>query len=435
MAVTLHMSVESTDASGKGENVVEAYVSSISETSGSSTTTSRTVSVVMKAKRIDYDGSLSGCTCTGSSSLSNFSNDIVSYTINYLGSSLCSFTLNVTADSNGNATLGSSYYINVGTYASSGTAYRAIKVTFTSLSGLTPYTPKYTLRYYNSDNSTAYASYSYTAGTSFTALNSGPEKTDGAVADTTFSITGDANGGYFGTASITTKAITATKSGVIKYTFSSWNTSSAGSGTTYKPGTTYSMPAYSLYLYPIYTSKTNYSFTNNAISALAKPTKAPTYPATYTVSYDANGGTVNTTSESVKTTRSWTFGGWGSSSDSTSADAADTYESETTVYAYWTSQDSKGKVTLPTPTRVGYTFLGWGTSANQTSGLLAAGATPEISSDVTYYAIWKADGAIRISINDAGEYKMAMVYMHNGTSWKLAIPFLHNGTQWKIIAG
>jgi hypothetical protein len=99
----------------------------------------------MKAKRIDYNGSLSSCTCTGSSALNNFVNEIPSYTINYLGSSLCSFTLNVTADSNGKATLGSSYYINVGTYASSGTAYRAIKVTFNSLSGLTPYKPKYTL--------------------------------------------------------------------------------------------------------------------------------------------------------------------------------------------------------------------------------------------------------------------------------------------------
>lgn len=433
MAVTLNMSVESTDASGKGENVVEAYVYSIQETSGSTSTQSRTVSVVMYAKRIDYNGTLSGCTCSGSSSLGNFSNNIESYTISYLGSKLCSFTLTVNANSSGKATLGSSYYINVGTYASSGTAYRAIKVTFTSLSGLTPYTPSYTLKYYNSDGTT-YATYYYTAGTTFTAL-SGPTKSDGTVADSTFLITGDANGGYFGNTSTTTTSITATKSGKIIYTFTSWNTNNLGTGTKYNAGTNYSMPASNLTLYPIYSNTTRYSYSNNAISSLKKPTKAPTYPYTYTVNYDANEGVVSTTSESVKTTRNWNFEGWGSSRDSTSADANSTYENETTVYAYWTYQDSKGKVTLPTPTRTGYAFLGWGTSASQTSGLLAAGATPEISSNITYVAIWKANGNINICDNENSQYSMGLVWLHDGTNWHLAIPWLHDGTEWKIIAG
>jgi hypothetical protein len=177
MAVTLDMTSTSTDASGKGAGVVEAYVYSIEETSGSSNTQSRTVSVVLYARRKDYNGTLSGCTCTGSSSLGNFLNNIESYTISYLGSKLCSFTLTVNADANGQAILGSNYYIDVGTYASSGSAYRAIKVTFNSLSGLTPYVPKYWVSYYKPDGS-YYDYYQYTAGSTFTVLSSGPSKDD-----------------------------------------------------------------------------------------------------------------------------------------------------------------------------------------------------------------------------------------------------------------
>lgn len=440
MAVTLSMTTTSTDASGKGAGVVEAYVYSITETSGSSSTQSRTVSVTMYAKRIDYDGTLSGCTCTGSSSLGNFSNNIESYTISYLGSKLCSFTLTVNADANGQATLGSNYYINVGTYASSGTAYRAIKVTFNSLSGLTPYVPKYWVDYYKPDGS-YYDYYQYTAGNTFTVLSSGPSKNSTSLQDSTYKITGDGNGGYFGNSNTLTTSITATKSGVTEYTFSSWNTSSSGNGTTYKPGKQYTMPSYDLSLYPVYTTKNKYSYSNHYISALTKPSKNPTYPNTYTVQYNPLGGIVDKTNESVSTTRNWIFSGWADSKSATSANAATYYESATTVYAYWTYTDIKGKATLPTPKKIGYKFLGWGTSENQTSGLLAAGATPEISSDIVYYAIWKADGSIRIYTDDTKKYQIAMVWMYYPTSstdskpWKLVIPYIKTSSNWKITAG
>ena len=440
MAVTLNMTTTSTDASGKGANVVEAYVSSIQETSGSSTTSARTIKVVMKAKRIDYDGSLSSCTCTGSSALNNFVNEIPSYTISYLGSSLCSFTLNVNADSNGKATLGSSYYINVGTYASSGTAYRAIKVTFNSLSGLTPYIPKYWVDYYKPDGR-YYDYYQYTAGSSFTVLSTGPSKDSTPLSDSTYKITGNGNGGYFGNSNTLTTSITATKSGITEYTFSSWNTSSSGNGTTYKPGSQYTMPSYDLALYPIYTTKNKYSYSNYYISALTEPSKNPTYPNTYTIQYNSLGGIVDKTNESVRTTRNWTFSGWANSESATSANAATYYESEATVYAYWTYTDVKGEVTLPTPKKIGYKFLGWGTSENQTSDLLAAGTTIEISSNVTYYAIWKADGSIRIYTDDNKKYQIAMVWMYYPTDasdskpWKLVIPYMKTDTNWKITAG
>ena len=68
--------------------------------------------------------------------------------------------------------------------------------------------------------------------------------------------------------------------------------------------------------------------------------------ATYTVTYDANGGTCATTSENASS------------------------------------------VTLPTPTRDGYTFNGWYTAATGGTLVGAAGASYSLSEDVTLYAQW-----------------------------------------------
>ena len=203
------------------------------------------------------------------------------------------------------------------------------------------------------------------------------------------------------------------------------------------------MPKNALYLYPVYSVTTSYTYSNNAISALKTPTKDDTQPAElqYTVIYDANGGSVSTTSQKVKTTRSWSYGGWASSSNSSSANAKATYENTITIYAYWTYKDTNGKATLPTPTRVGYKFLGWGTSSSQTSGLLSAGATPEISSNITYFAIWKADGSVRLYYDNTEKYKIALIWMYCPTDtsdskpWKLVIPYMKTDTNWKITAG
>jgi hypothetical protein len=72
---------------------------------------------------------------------------------------------------------------------------------------------------------------------------------------------------------------------------------------------------------------------------------------------------------------------------------------------------------------------------------LAAGATPEISSDIVYYAIWKTDGSIRIYTNNTKKYQIAMVWMYYPTSstdskpWKLVIPYMKTSSDWKITAG
>ena len=438
MAVSLNTSVSSIDSEGKGVNVINWYISSVTEdyVNGSS----RDIKVIIKGNRKDWNANLTGAYAVGSSQLWGFS-DETGGIISPSDMTFCTFYISCTANESGSATLGSSYYVDI-SGNSSGSGQRAIRITFNSVSGLTPYSPKYWVDYYEPDGD-YYDYYQYTAGSTFTVLSSGPAKDSVPLQDSEFIITGDGNGGYFGNKSTTTTSITAIKSGVTNYTFSSWNTSANGSGTTYTPGKSYTMPSYDIALYPIYTSKNVYTYTNNYISSLTQPSRDPTYPTSlqYTVQFNANGGSVSTSSEVVKTTRNWTFSGWATTSTATSANAAAYYESKTTIYAYWTYKDVKGKITLPTPTRVGYKFLGWGTSETQTSGLLAAGTNQEISSNITYYAIWKIDGSIRLYTNNTDKYKIAMVWMYYPTSstdskpWKLVIPYMKTSSNWKITAG
>ena len=284
-------------------------------------------------------------------------------------------------------------------------------------------------------------------GVTLTLSSTKPTKTQSSKTVTgSFTITGDANGGYFGSSSITTTSIPASSSrtDTTTYSFSKWNTKKDGSGTSYNAGASYSKDE-ALALYAQYTGSTStgdISYDNNEISALDVPTRADSTSATYTVTFDANGGSVSSTSATAKTTRKFTFGGWATSKTATSANAATSYTTTTTVYAYWTNRDYPGSVSLPTPSRIGYKFVGWATSKDATSADIGTGSyTP--SKTITIYAIWDPDGNVRIYINSTDKYKMALVYVYAPSStgdtkpWKLAIPYFYtSGTQpWKIIAG
>lgn len=434
MAVSLNTSVESIDSAGKGENVINWYISSVTETyvSGSS----RDIEITINGSRMDWNANLTDAYATGSDQLWGFS-DETDGIISPSDMTFCTFSISCTANESGSATLGSSYYVDI-SGNSSGSGQRAIRITFNSVSGLTPYVPTYYI-YYKKSDGTAYTTDSALKNEELTIRSTGPSKSQSS-SDSTFSITGYANGGYFTSATITSQSITATKTVTTTYFFTKWNTKFDGTGTDYTPNTEVTMTK-DITLYPIYNSSTKDTYKDNEISVLPTPTKGNTTPYTYTITYDALGGTVSKTTESTSTTRRWSFGGWATSNTASSANAQSSYTSTTNLWAYWTYQDVKGTVTLPTPTRVGYKFLGWGTSKTQTSGLLPAGGTQEIGANTTYYAIWKADGSIRIYINSTDKYKMAMVYVYAPTSssdskpWKLAIPYIKMSDKWKIVAG
>ena len=143
----------------------------------------------------------------------------------------------------------------------------------------------------------------------------------------------------------------------------------------------------------------------------------------YTVTYNANGGTVSPASDTVDSngnvtlpTPSWAghrFDGWyTAASGGTSVGAAGaTYapSSSTTVYAHWTAYTvtfnanggsvsptsatagNDGTVTLPTPSaRTGYDFGGWYTEASGGTSVGAAGASYTPTSSTTIYAHWTA---------------------------------------------
>lgn len=157
----------------------------------------------------------------------------------------------------------------------------------------------------------------------------------------------------------------------------------------------------------------------------------------YTVSYNANGGSGAPSSQtkwhgetltlsSTKPTRTgYTFQGWGTSASDTTADYAAggsyTANSGTTLYAVWkanaykvTFNANKGttpteskSVTydstygdLPTPTRTGYTFNGWYTAAS--GGTKVTSSTKvTITAAQTLYAHWTAN-TYKVSFDSNG---------------------------------
>lgn len=260
-----------------------------------------------------------------------------------------------------------------------------------------------------------------------------PTKADSTNTVTgSFNITGNANGGYFGSTSVKTTSITGSSSrtDTTRYTFSKWNTASNGSGTSYDAGANYTANAAAT-LYAQYTSSTTTgttTYSNNSISGLTKPSRNNSTQATYTITYVYGNGSSNST-VTCKKIRTYSFKGWSETKGGTILSNSKTYTSAKTVYASWGQSDSTQSTTLPTPTRTGYTFMGWSTNQNATSGSTGS-YTP--TDNVTLYAIWKADGAVRIYIDGQG-YRMAQVYLFttSDNKWHLTIPYLYDGS-WHI---
>lgn len=219
------------------------------------------------------------------------------------------------------------------------------------------------------------------------------------------------------------------------YTFSGWNTAKDGSGTSYTAGNSYSFTSDKT-LYAIWKAKT------------------------YTVTFNANGGTTPTASKSVTydstydtlptpTRTGYTFNGWytaASGGTKITSSTKVTITTAQTLYAQWTpinydlvfdansgivegAKTYSYKVpyeyplsygyyvqeTLPTATRVGYNFIGWNTKQDG-SGFQVSYDT-KMGQGLTVYAIWEPAASI-ISLylpNESGmiEKKRGMVHMYN----------------------
>lgn len=146
----------------------------------------------------------------------------------------------------------------------------------------------------------------------------------------------------------------------------------------------------------------------------------------YTITYDANKGTGEPTSQTklsgeeltLSTTRptrvGYNFLGWSKSSTATSAtySAGDKFtdDADTTLYAVWSrimytiTYDANGgtgapesqtkpfsvalQLTFDMPTRKNHAFVGWGTSPNSTTISYNPGAVYTLNASITLYAIW-----------------------------------------------
>ncbi len=210
-----------------------------------------------------------------------------------------------------------------------------------------------------------------------------------------------------------TLTLSSTKPSRTGHTFKGWATSASGS-VAYASGASYTANA-SITLYAVWQANT------------------------YTVKYNANGGTgapssqtktygVALTLSSTKPTRAsvdsgdgvlttYTFKGWATSANSSTvayaAGAKYTANASVTLYAVWSTKTTvteydvvyntnggsnvspqvktKGvALTLRStiPTKNGYTFKGWGLSEDATTVAYAAGASYTTDADIILYAIW-----------------------------------------------
>ncbi len=270
-------------------------------------------------------------------------------------------------------------------------------------------------------------------------------------APTAYTVTYAANGGSGAPSSqtkykdvtLTLSSTTPTRSG---YTFQGWSTSSTASSPTYYAGG---------------------SYTSNASATLYAVWKADP-PVTYTVSYNANGGSGAPSSQtkthgvtlylsSTKPTRfNYDFLGWSTSSTATSAtySAGSSYttNASNTLYAVWEYNPATYKVyynanggtgapstqtktygvtlTLSSakPTRSGYNFRGWSTSSTATSASYQPGGSYTSNSGTTLYAVWeKANYDFSISnltVSDSSPYKYGQIEITVRTdSWDQENPY------------
>lgn len=176
--------------------------------------------------------------------------------------------------------------------------------------------------------------------------------------------------------------------------------------------------------YKVYAKFSGIDMLNGAVSA--NTTYTVPALASYTISYNANGGSGApssqtkyygkslTLSNSKPTRAGYSFQGWATSASGSVAYAAGasyTANAGATLYAVWQANtytvkyDANGgtgapgnqtktygttlKLSSTKPTRTNYTFLGWATSASATTVSYAAGANYTANAAVTLYAVWE----------------------------------------------
>lgn len=213
-----------------------------------------------------------------------------------------------------------------------------------------------------------------------------------ASTSTNYTITLNGNGGTSPAAKTCTR--TTTRS------FSKWTLNST-SGTEYAAGAKYTTNAAATF-YAKWGSSTSGSV------VLGSTTRANSPSTGYKVTYNGNGGSSSVANQSATDITQYTFTGWNSAANGTGTAYNSTtsyaFTANATLYAQWSSTTTKGSITLPTVdkcTRTGYTCIGWATSSGATTANYDPGATYKPTSNITLYAVWKAND-YKVSYNANG---------------------------------
>ena len=127
-----------------------------------------------------------------------------------------------------------------------------------------------------------------------------------------------------------------------------------------------------------------------------KPTKSSTSATGYKVTFNTQGGSSVSAITSSKTT-TYTFSKWNTNSGGTgtsyNAGASYTANAAATLYAQYTSSTSNGAIKIPSaPTKSGYAFKGWYDAASGGNKIGNAGASYTPTKAITLYAQWSAAG-------------------------------------------
>ena len=303
------------------------------------------------------------------------------------------------------ATYTVSYDANGGTGAP-GRQTKTYGVTLT-LTTIQPTRRNYLFLGWSKDRNATFTS--YTAGGSYTDNSDVTLYAVWRYDPETYTIRYDANGGTGAPASqtktygvpLTLSAVKPTRAG---YEFLGWSTDPMTMLTNYAPGERYtdevSITLYAVWRYVPKTYTVSYD-ANGGGNTPASQTKTEDVTLTLT--------------STIPTRYGYTFKGWATSSSATSADyqagGRYTVNESVTLYAVWeintytVSFDANGGTNAPNPqkkthgqnliltvaipTRANHVFLGWATDSTSKSVGYAPGATYTAEEDVTLYAVWQ----------------------------------------------
>lgn len=151
------------------------------------------------------------------------------------------------------------------------------------------------------------------------------------------------------------------------------------------------------------------------------PTKDSVNAGSYTVIFDAGSGLCGTDTLKSNIIKTYEFGYWNTEPDGSGVTytAGKSYSGNANLYLYAIYLESvkTESIELPMASKDGYSFLGWSTNQNADSGILGS-FTP--SSNITLYAIWKADGLLHIF--DGNNFVTFQIFIYDGSSWGIYCP-------------